>query len=781
MSLSSSASSVESGMPAPAVRRRIRWLGALVGAWAILTGFAVFVLLQGEFGSAAALPRTAVRTFLLGLFVAALVSLVAEYLHDRIKEGAAAAPLTVPRVLVLMLLLSMFEIFASAGYEVVRYLAPSPHHGQSATVRIRQAVEPGIGGGGAATPDPVPSVGPLAELALLGTLWAVVAAVLGLRLTRIVLAGLPGDLRSVWRGARQGSFAGFLVAPAVVVGYTLAVRLAVHLHALTLGPRGSRPGALLVLAVLAVLVAAGWAWRRGRIRTAALCLGLVLVYAMATLDQERERLWTMGVLAALVWGVPALVLGALAPLLRARADEPRLWGLLATGTALLLGALTWWKLENPVFYWVAVGVALIGLFFLVRPRASLRDYWPLFAIAMAAMVSSLMFLAQYATFLGVLVQFHAVHALPGLRPIRSMGSGPRSPRSRTSRRSIWTRSSGIWSARRATSRGCHATASWTGCPRSGRRSSTSTTASGASASPSIAPRGCGGSPDLPRWSTRCTRRSPRPSRCGTGRSSSSPCSRGRTSSSTTRRRAAPPAGGSALQRQLRALDEREAHGPDVRQLETDLWQFAQLPPHQRGHDGPCLLCRVDSLLSAAGYRVESRNLPLPRPSPFDPPGARRVTRLLELREQILRETSAPGSVALTPPRPPAGAPAVRPISPDLKLPDPLEEYEQLRAAVAQELRIALQQEPPGAPVRVDPASIGVRVTFPAAARLGTLDRARVQLTRARDQAQHLQEWLEGPSARLLELALVGAFGFWMTVGRLAAWRIAFPPEPAPGD
>jgi hypothetical protein len=68
-----------------------------------------------------------------------------------------------------------------------------------------------------------------------------------------------------------------------------------------------------------------------------------------------------------------------------------------------------------------------------------------------------------------------------------------------------------------------------------------------------------------------------------------------------------------------------------------------------------------------------------------------------------------------------------------------------------------------------------------AAPLTDLGAARGQLAKVSAEAEALRQWLTGPTARALELTLVGSFGFWMTVGLLAAWRIAFPPADAPEE
>lgn len=654
--------------PAAPLSGQIRWvLGAGVGAWATVCGFAAFVLIQNKLGlseppAGGHAVSSHLLEFVLGIAAAALVSFIAESLHERIKEGRRAATVTFSRVLVLMLLLAVFELFAFAGHEMVEHLVKTPLATLAADVRT--AVAPATPTSAAAPlVRPPRRVDPFAEVLLLVGLWASVSAVLGMRLTRLVVRDLPGDLRSVGRGALEGLFAGFLVAPLIVVGVFLAVRLGVHV---TTDPQDGGAGILATLVLMAGLAVGGWAWGRSRLPLATLILVAVIAYEVWALDQDLERLGTVAVLAALIWGVPATVLGALAPLLRARAEEPRLWGVLAAGTALLLMLLTLWRLENPVFYAVAVGIALIGLFFWKGPRAPLRLYWPLLAIAMAAMVSTLTVVVQDATYMGVLVQFHALNAVPLFRPSpidrlqAALGEIAQGPDYENKEIQELVRQARDFS-------------------------------------------------QMPR--DRQLARLP-----------------------------AIQATSKAVDRYLRAetaayYKAGRMRGVGARQEVDDLYgALADAVTPEVAPDRPA---RLDRLLAKATELLETERARLAR-APASP-----------LREQARA----------------AG----------LTLPDPLEPFEHLWGDVERELRIARGKAALDAPIKVDRQDIGIRVVIPKAVLLTDLGAARSQLTQVQAEAEGLQRWLAGPTARVLELTLVGSFGFWMTVGLLAAWNVAFPP------
>lgn len=654
--------------PSAPLASRLRWLlGAGVGAWATLCGFAAFVLIQGKLelsgppveGRGASSP---VFEFVLGIAAAALVSFVAESLHERIKEGPRAATVTFPRVLVLMLLLAVFEVFASAGHEMVDHLVKTPLATIAADVRT--AVAPATPAATAVSPARPPRpVDPFAEVVLLVGLWASVSAVLGLRLMGLV-RDLPANFRSVGRGALEGLLAGFLVAPLIVVGVFLAVRLGVHV---TTDPKDGGAGILATLVLMAGLAVAGWAWGRSHRRLAAVILVAVIAYVVRALDQDLARLGTVAVLAALVWGVPATVLGALAPLLRTRAEEPRLWGGLAAGTALLLMLLTVWRLKNPVFYAVAVGIALIAavFFFWRGSPARLRFYWPLLAIAMAAMVSTLTFVVQYATFMGVLAQFHALNAVPVFRPSpidrlqAALGEFAQGPDYENKKIQELVRRARDFS------------------------------------------------------------RMPR-----------------------DRQLVQLPVIQATIKEVDQSLrDETAAYyksgrmkGVITRDEVEDL--YGALAAAVNAKVGPERVGRLELLLAKATELLETERARLAR-APVSP----------------LRERARAAGVVL---------------------PDPLEPFEHLRSDVEREVRVARGEAAPVAPVKVDRRDIGIRVVIPMAAPLTDLGAARAQLAKVSAEAEALQLWLTGPTARALELTLVGSFGFWMTVGLLAAWNMAFP-------
>ena len=99
----------------PRVWRKVRWICVCTGAWGVLTGYPLFVLIS-EKSDALEGPSAIVRFF--GVLVVALVVIsMTEWLRDTIRgEGEKSRSLTT--ILISILLLAVFEVFVIAYEEM---------------------------------------------------------------------------------------------------------------------------------------------------------------------------------------------------------------------------------------------------------------------------------------------------------------------------------------------------------------------------------------------------------------------------------------------------------------------------------------------------------------------------------------------------------------------------------------------------------------------------------------------------------------------------------------
>lgn len=419
---------------APSVNWRIVRLGAFTGVMGVLSGYAVFFMWLEE----AEHPWK----FGLALFCAGLLSLIFEWLREKIQggeheHGHGHAPLS--RMLVTFIMLVMAELFVmgwdhTATMEGGKFLAAS----QAVT---GQAI----------------SGGPALNLAVLAGIWVSVGAVLAGWLTSLIpCAGHESLAKKVRNSAGSGALAGLVAAPVTLLVYVLAVRVLGALNLLffhhdqwrqnvhTLESDFSPPTASLQhlreqrsgynSLFAAGFRAVGWlddslgnhwwtplilitAWvllmrylLKKELGYPAFFLGLLaLMIILAPLLDNLGNLFVMLVLAALIWTFPGALLGAMVPLLNRPSDMPRIWGLIAfLGAAILLGVtavrLSAWFLI-PALLLVAAGI-------IFQRGGRLEDYWPFLALSTATVVAGLTFVIQQATFAGVFGKFHAINSVP---------------------------------------------------------------------------------------------------------------------------------------------------------------------------------------------------------------------------------------------------------------------------------------------------------------------------------------------------------------------------------
>jgi len=410
-----------------------------MGAWGVVTGFAVFILLWTH-------GRTHPFFFLFSLLVAALIAYVAELLRDLIKEGVAIPALTGPRVVVTMLLLTIIELVVHAGTDIVQ-LSGDVNETASTQSELRAILAPLVGA------DP----GAMTDAIGLAIAWVLVGSLLARRLSRIVFLQIRGDRQGLLRGAREGVLGALVAAPVCAVGcqligrgftlvrdlvvrgdaaaddlrnslghlgldsfWIIALKLPAYLWLGAYYLTGLGRGAGRVALILGVGYGLFWCWRHRTLRWVRIGALAVPVILLAPLPVDAASMAQVALLAIVVWVVPGFILGVATPLLRGAGDEPRLWGLIAFVAAALLSVLTLLKFTNPWCYALAFGLVLIGLLFF--RGASLREYWPLAAAAMASMVSGVMVIVEKATFLGVVSEAHDIYRLPLVRSDSLMAS-----------------------------------------------------------------------------------------------------------------------------------------------------------------------------------------------------------------------------------------------------------------------------------------------------------------------------------------------------------------------
>ena len=99
-----------------------KWFPALMGGFGVLMGFAVFVLLRKEKVGQEDQALLEFLAFLAGLLAAAVTSFFIESVRARVEGKDASAHASVGRVIGLLILLGLFEIFvlgAEAGTKLV--------------------------------------------------------------------------------------------------------------------------------------------------------------------------------------------------------------------------------------------------------------------------------------------------------------------------------------------------------------------------------------------------------------------------------------------------------------------------------------------------------------------------------------------------------------------------------------------------------------------------------------------------------------------------------------
>lgn len=387
--------------------------GGGLGAWGIVTGYGLFLVLWHE--------RHHAARFLVALLVAALASFLIEHVRARIEGGGHGHGISGPRFAVTILVLAIAELFVVAAHT-----AANPPHGAVDVL-------------GEALLGPLPA-GLLPKPLTVGAMifvWLALGCVLGAALARAVGREKGGFRRQLLSGAAGGAVAGGVVAPIAMLALVLLARAAASVWLMVLHHDAWRASVDRIAAghgwlflLTAPIRFADWLWREfawgkwlvlgggGAILAGAIrgretpllrwiLLGFAVVIGLPLLA-DLEALLKLLLLAAVAWGVPGVVLGAFSPMLKRPAEHTPAWGVTALAGAGLLMLLTIPRLLNAWFLVPAALLLLAGSIF--RRGGSAADWWPFPALVCALAVTGSARLSQQATFGGILEAFHSISA-----------------------------------------------------------------------------------------------------------------------------------------------------------------------------------------------------------------------------------------------------------------------------------------------------------------------------------------------------------------------------------
>jgi hypothetical protein len=395
--------------------RSATWISFWLGVWGVGTGCGLFLLLWHE--------RHHPLAFLVALLFAALASFVVESTRALIEghgHGHAKGS-RAPRIVVTILTLVVIELFVVAVHTAVNL----PEATMASVSRVMV---------GELASERLP---PVVNLIVVGVVWMALGGALSAGLMWLLPAPAESMPRRVARGIGVGALVGLVCAPLAMLAAVLAGRVVAGVWLFVADHEAWRghvdwiaaQGWLASLAMAPVkllggLWAAGWFGKVlmvlfvvGSIAAAAdkqertpytvfVVAGLVALVVVPLLAEVGGILLLLG-LAAIVWGVPAVAIGAIAPMLESPSAHPRLWGFAAFGGATLLAFLTLVRL-GPLWLLVpAVLLVVAGVLF--SKRAGPEAFWPLVALCGGLLVAGSTWLRQEATSHGVFERFHALN------------------------------------------------------------------------------------------------------------------------------------------------------------------------------------------------------------------------------------------------------------------------------------------------------------------------------------------------------------------------------------
>lgn len=410
---------------------------AFTGAWGVLTGFAIFILLHRT-------RDVAPRTFWLGLAAAVVASFVVESLRESVRGRTGLGTPVSSRIaqgLGTVLVLAVFELFVLAAHSAAD-LASHPREVEE----LRNAI---LG------PVLEDAAGATRDLLVVAGLWVLAGAAVGAVLGALVVRpGRGPGMRRELRAGAIGALAGATAAPLAVVGYillwrvilalrlaffdpsALARRLTAFVDPTSLGvydPPATWYGAALRLAArisaawvlvpplglvvggaLVAAVVVGLRWKRWW--PLLVLAALLLPGIAAPLLRDARDLLRLPFMAAVVWIAPAAVLGLAAPLLERPAERSRWWSSIAAALGISVALITLLRLHDARYLLLTLG--LFGVAALLAPRGSVEEFWPALALCLAILVTGLSVVVVHltASFHEVLAGVSRVNALPAEPP-----------------------------------------------------------------------------------------------------------------------------------------------------------------------------------------------------------------------------------------------------------------------------------------------------------------------------------------------------------------------------
>jgi hypothetical protein len=400
-------------------------LAILMGGFGVLMGFATFVLVQDESHKP---EQESIWIFIIGLIAAALTSFVIELVRARVEEQEHK-PLNVGRCLGLLILLGIFELFVTGADSLARF-AFAGHQSLMLNGLFSVADTTKL------PADYALSKG--AEMCYFAGLWIVLGCATGWAASRALPHSPPVSSRRTLITSGISMLKGVVAVALLAFAYVCIARLAgttyvLLFHSMDYNPKfalllssqtSTNPvfgvisaisiglasamesvahlGKLGGLGVIGVLIAT-WLglgalvansdrvvkWRALHGILVLGFVGALLLIALgpfATNGLQFSQLMNIVFACACIWLAPVIVLSVLAPALRAPSHNPRVWGLLAFGVAVVLLIIIWGRLSIPaerILGYLAIALLIFTAVFFLR-GASLREFWPLAALIVAA-------------------------------------------------------------------------------------------------------------------------------------------------------------------------------------------------------------------------------------------------------------------------------------------------------------------------------------------------------------------------------------------------------------
>jgi len=215
---------------------------------------------------------------------------------------------------------------------------------------------------------------------------------------------------SIWMGLLSGLKTGFIIVPVVVLSYALIIRL-VFGFPLDTYWHYALP--------LLILVALGWISEKAYL----LVFWAVIVGIRWWLTRPQglaeayDMLWQLVRLAlevGVIWAVPAVVLGVLAPYLRSPSQFPWLWSPLALMVAGIVALLA--AIATGVYFIIPAALFMLGGAWLIRGTSRKEDFWPLIATGVAVTVLLLITIVTRVAPLAVYRNIFASVVPPAMTP-----------------------------------------------------------------------------------------------------------------------------------------------------------------------------------------------------------------------------------------------------------------------------------------------------------------------------------------------------------------------------